>query len=147
MYFQEIRWNSHPTPMAMTRYSMCKTEDSEEQRKRKTGVSEDVNYWLTFVWTLLGMRIREMSNRCSRRAAWAIEPISANWWHHEGRERVSVRQGGRRGPTVSLQVQVLSLTQYPNSVVHAAAYYYTHFFILPVLHLLQPLCTEPTMIH
>lgn len=35
--------------MAMTRYSICKTEDSEEQRKRKTGVSEDVNYWLTFV--------------------------------------------------------------------------------------------------
>lgn len=116
----------------------------QEQRQRKTSVSKDVNYWLTFVWTLLGMRIRAKSNRCYRRAAWAIEPSSANWWHREEREWVSERQGGRRGPSVSLQVHALSLTQYANSVVHAAAYYYTHCFILPVIHLLQPLCTVPT---
>lgn len=114
--FQEVTWNSHSMPIASNRYSICKTEDTEEQRQRKTSVSEDVNHWLTFEWTLLGMGIRKMSNRCSHRAAWAIEPSSANWWHHEGREWVSeregVREGGRRGPSVSLQVHALSLTQY-----------------------------------
>ncbi len=89
-----MTWNSHSMPIASNRYSICQTEDCKEQRQRKTSVSEDVNYWLTFEWTLLGMRIREMSNRCSRRAAWAIEPSSANWWHHEGREWVSEREGG-----------------------------------------------------
>lgn len=112
LYFEEMTRNSHSMPIASNRYSICKTEDGEEQRLRKTSVSEEANYWLTFEWTLLGMRIREMSNRCSRRAAWAIEPSSANWWHHEGREWVSEREGGRRGPSVSLQVQALSLTQY-----------------------------------
>lgn len=107
-----MTWNSHSMPIASSRYTICKTEDGGEQRQRNTSVSEDVNYWLTFEWTLLGMRIREMSNRCSRRAAWAIEPSSANWWHHEGREWVSEREGGRRGPSVSLQVHALSLTQY-----------------------------------
>lgn len=107
-----MTWNSHSMPIATNRHSICKTEDGKEQRQRKTSVSEDVNYWLTFEWTLLGMRIREMSNHCSRRAAWAIEPSSANWWHHEGLERVSENEGGGRGPSVSLQVHALSLTQY-----------------------------------
>ncbi len=89
-----MTWNSHSMPIASNRYSICKTEDGEEQRQRKTSVSEEANYWLTFEWTLLGMRIREMSNRCSRRAAWAIEPSSANWRHHEGQEWVSEREGG-----------------------------------------------------
>lgn len=118
-------------PAVLKGYRTSKTEDGEEQRLRKPSVSEDVNYWLTFLWTLLGMRIREMSNHCSRRAAWAIELSSANWWHHEGRVWVSERQEGRRGPSVSLQVHVLSLTQYPNAVIHAAAYYYTHCLSSP----------------
>lgn len=36
-------------PIALNGYSICKTEDGEEQRQRKMRVSEDVNYWLTFV--------------------------------------------------------------------------------------------------
>lgn len=109
LYFKDMTKSSRSRPGALDRYSICQTEDGEEQRQ---SVSEDVNYWLTFEWTLLGLRIREMSNRCSRRAAWAIEPHSANWWHHEGREWVSEREEGRRGPSVSLQVHALSLTQY-----------------------------------
>lgn len=46
----EWRWNG--TEFARQR-------KGNEQRKKKTRVSEDANYWLTFLWTLLGMRIRE----------------------------------------------------------------------------------------
>lgn len=110
-------------PVALSRYSMCKPEDGGEQRQRKTGVSEDVNYWLTFEWTLLGLRIREMSNRCSLRAAWAIEPSSANWWHHEGREWVSEREGGREErPLCEFTSSCFIPDPLPNSVVHTAAY-------------------------
>ena len=35
-------------PIASNRYSILKT-DGEEQRQRKMSVSQDVNYWLTFV--------------------------------------------------------------------------------------------------
>lgn len=63
LLYLEMTWNSHSMPIASNRYSILKT-DGEEQRQRKMSVSQDVNYWLTFVWTLLGMRISEMSNRC-----------------------------------------------------------------------------------
>lgn len=55
----EMMWNADPSPtrVAAKRDRICETED--EQRKRKMRVSKDANYWLTFVWTLLGMRIRE----------------------------------------------------------------------------------------
>lgn len=111
-----MTWNSHSMPIASNRYSVCKTEDGEEQRQRKTSVSEDVNYWLTFEWTLLGMRIREMSNRRSSRAAWAIEPSSANWWHHEGREWVSEREGRREEGEAPLWVYKFMFYPWPNTL-------------------------------
>lgn len=112
LYFQKMTWNSHYMPIALNGYSICKTEDREEQRQRKTSVSEDVNYWLTFLWTLLGMRIREMSNRCSRRAAWAISPALLTDDTTKGESELA---RGREGGEAPLWVYKFMLYPWPNT--------------------------------
>lgn len=147
LYFQKMTWNSHSMPITLNGYSIFKTVGREEQRQMKTSVSEDVNYWLTFVWTLLGMRIREMSNRRSRRAAWAISRALLTDDTTKGESELA---RGREEGEAPLWVYKFMLYPWPNTQTvsfHAAAYYYTHCFILLILQLFKPLYTEPTMIH
>lgn len=87
-----------------------KTEDGPRTKAKKNQCLWGCKL-LYYLWVnSAGMRIREMANRCSSWAARAIEPSSANWWHHEGQEWVSRREGGE----APLWVYKFMLYPWPN---------------------------------